>query len=55
MGNTVSIENSTVTENVYGGYAQKVLAAKAENNKVILKNGAKIKGDVLWWLCRYYY
>ena len=46
MGNTVSIENSTVTENVYGGYAQKVLAAKAENNKVILKNGAKIKGDV---------
>ena len=46
LGNTVSIENSTVTENVYGGYAQKVLAAKAENNKVILKNGAKIKGDV---------
>lgn len=46
LGNTVSIENSTVTENVYGGYAQKVLVAKAENNKVILKNGAKIKGDV---------
>ena len=46
LGNTVSIENSTVTENVYGGYAQKVLAAKVENNKVILKNGAKIKGDV---------
>ena len=48
MGNTVTIDNSSVNENVYGGYAESdgAIAEKIQNNKVIFKNGAKIKGDV---------
>lgn len=48
MDNTVTIDNSTVNENVYGGYTESdgAIAEKIQNNKVIFKNGAKIKGDV---------
>ncbi len=48
MDNTVTIDNSTVNENVYGGYTENdgAIAEKIQNNKVIFKNGAKIKGDV---------
>ena len=48
MDNTVTIDNSTVNENVYGGYTESdgAISEKIQNNKVIFKNGAKIKGDV---------
>ena len=48
MDNTVTIDNGTVNENVYGGYTESdgAIAEKIQNNKVIFKNGAKIKGDV---------
>ena len=48
MDNTVTIDNSTVNENVYGGYTESdgAIAEKIQNNKVIFKNAAKIKGDV---------
>ena len=48
LDNTVTIDNSTVNENVYGGYTESdgAIAEKIQNNKVIFKNGAKIKGDV---------
>ena len=48
MDNTVTIDNGTVNENVYGGYTESdgAIAGKIQNNKVIFKNGAKIKGDV---------
>ena len=48
MGNTVTIDNSNVNENVYGGYTESdgAISEKIQNNKVIFKNGAKIKGDV---------
>ena len=48
MDNTVTIDNSTVNENIYGGYTESdgAIAEKIQNNKVIFKNGAKIKGDV---------
>ena len=48
LDNTVTIDNSTVNENVYGGYTENdgAIAEKIQNNKVIFKNGAKIKGDV---------
>ena len=48
MDNTVTIDNSTVNENVYGGYTESdgAISEKIRNNKVIFKNGAKIKGDV---------
>ena len=48
LDNTVTIDNSSVNENVYGGYTENdgAIAEKIKNNKVIFKNGAKIKGDV---------
>ena len=48
LDNTVTIDNSTVNENVYGGYMESdgAISEKIQNNKVIFKNGAKIKGDV---------
>ena len=48
MDNTVTIDNSTVNENVYGGYTESdgAISEKIQNNKVIFKNAAKIKGDV---------
>ena len=48
IDNTVTIDNGTVNENVYGGYTESdgAIAEKIQNNKVIFKNGAKIKGDV---------
>ena len=48
MDNTVTVDNSTVNENVYGGYTESdgAISEKIQNNKVIFKNGAKIKGDV---------
>ena len=48
MDSTVTIDNSTVNENVYGGYTESdgAISEKIQNNKVIFKNGAKIKGDV---------
>ena len=48
MDNTVTIDNGTVNENVYGGYTESdgAIAEKIQYNKVIFKNGAKIKGDV---------
>uniref|UniRef100_UPI0026EC5CBE autotransporter outer membrane beta-barrel domain-containing protein n=1 Tax=Phascolarctobacterium succinatutens TaxID=626940 RepID=UPI0026EC5CBE len=48
LNNTVTIDNSTVNENVYGGYTESdgAIAEKIQNNKVIFKNGAKIKGDI---------
>ena len=48
MDNTVTIDNSIVNENVYGGYTESdgAISEKIQNNKVIFKNGAKIKGDV---------
>ena len=48
MDNTVTIDNSTVNKNVYGGYTESdgAISEKIQNNKVIFKNGAKIKGDV---------
>jgi len=48
LDNTVTIDNSTVNENVYGGYTESdgAISEKIQNNKVIFKNGAKIKGDV---------
>ena len=48
MDNIVTIDNGTVNENVYGGYTESdgAIAEKIQNNKVIFKNGAKIKGDV---------
>ena len=48
MDNTVTIDNSTVNENIYGGYTESdgAIAEKIQNNKVIFKNGAKIKDDV---------
>ena len=48
MDNTITIDNSTVNENVYGGYTESdgAISEKIQNNKVIFKNGAKIKGDV---------
>ena len=48
MDNTVTIDNGTVNENVYGGYTESdgAIAEKIQNNKVIFKNGAKIKDDV---------
>ena len=48
MDNTVTIDNSTVNENVYGGYTENdgAISEKIQNNKVIFKNGAKIKGVV---------
>ena len=46
MDNTVTIDNSTVNENVYGGYTESdgAISEKIQNNKVIFKNAAKIKG-----------
>lgn len=48
LDNTVTIDNSIVNENVYGGYTESdgAISEKIQNNKVIFKNGAKIKGDV---------
>ena len=48
LDNTVTIDNSTVNKNVYGGYTESdgAISEKIQNNKVIFKNGAKIKGDV---------
>ncbi len=48
LDNTVIIDNSIVNENVYGGYTESdgAISEKIQNNKVIFKNGAKIKGDV---------
>lgn len=48
MDNTVTIDNSTVNENIYGGYTESdgAISEKIQNNKVIFKNAAKIKGDV---------
>ena len=48
MDYTVTIDNSTVNENVYGGYTESdgAISEKIQNNKVIFKNAAKIKGDV---------
>ena len=48
MDNTVTIDNSTVNKNVYGGYTESdgAISEKIQNNKVIFKNAAKIKGDV---------
>ena len=48
IDNTVTIDNGTVNENVYGGYTESdgAISEKIQNNKVIFKNGAKIKGDV---------
>ena len=48
MDNTVTIDNGTVNENVYGGYTESdgAISEKIQNNKVIFKNAAKIKGDV---------
>ena len=48
MDNTVTVDNSTVNENVYGGYTESdgAISEKIQNNKVIFKNAAKIKGDV---------
>ena len=48
LDNTVTIDNSIVNENVYSGYTESdgAISEKIQNNKVIFKNGAKIKGDV---------
>ena len=48
LDNTVTIDNSTVNKNVYGGYTESdgAISEKIQNNKVIFKNDAKIKGDV---------
>ena len=48
LDNTVTIDNSIVNENVYGGYTESdgAISEKIQNNKVIFKNAAKIKGDV---------
>ena len=48
LDNTVTIDNSSVNENVYGGYTESdgAISEKIQNNKVIFKNAAKIKGDV---------
>ena len=46
--NTVNISGSEFLADVYGGYTENdgAIAEKIQNNKVIFKNGAKIKGDV---------
>ena len=48
LDNTVTIDNSTVNKNVYGGYTESdgAISEKIQNNKVIFKNGAKIKCDI---------
>ena len=46
--NTVNISGSEILADVYVGYTENdgAIAEKIQNNKVIFKNGAKIKGDV---------
>ena len=49
IGNIISItDGSSVNKNVYGGYTESdgAISEKIQNNKVIFKNAAKIKGDV---------
>ena len=46
--NTVNISGSEILADVYGSYTENddAISEKIQNNKVIFKNGAKIKGDV---------